>query len=159
MMQLFLQNPSQMSLVRDDRSLLPRATEEALRAEAPVQWSPRLASVDSEVGGVKIPAGAMLILVWASVNHDDAVFTDGERFDVTRANVKDHLAFGHGLHYCLGAPLARMEARIGFERLFDRLDDLRLADGYEPEYLDAPLFRGPKALQIEFDPVPASNEE
>jgi cytochrome P450 len=159
MMQLFLANPSQLALVREDHALLGRATEEALRAEAPVQWSPRLASTDVEVGGVKIPAGAMLILVWASVNHDDALFADGDRFDVMRPNVKDHLSFGHGLHYCLGAPLARMEARIGFERLFDRVGSLRLAPGFEPEYLEAPLFRGPKSLQIEFDPVPASNEE
>ena len=64
---------------------------------------------------------------------------DGDRFDVTRPNVKDHLSFGHGLHYCLGAPLARMEARIGFERLFDRVGELRLAPGFEPEYLEAPL--------------------
>ncbi len=156
MMLLLLQNRGQMRLVRDDRALLGRAVEESLRAEAPVQWSPRLATVDTEVGGVKIPAGAMVILVWASVNHDGDVFDDGARFDVTRQNVKDHLSFGHGLHYCLGAPLARMEARIGFDRLFDRLDGLRLAAGYEPEYLEAPLFRGPKALQIEFDPVPAT---
>jgi cytochrome P450 len=157
MMLLLLRNRDQLDLVRGDRSLLGRAVEEALRAEAPVQWSPRLVTADTEVGGTKIPAGAMLILVWASANHDDGVFAEDERFDVTRPNVKDHVSFGHGIHYCLGAPLARMEARIGFDRLLDRLRGLRLAVGDDPAYLEAPLFRGPKALHIEFDPMP-SNE-
>jgi cytochrome P450 len=151
-MLLLLQNPAQLTLVRADRSLLGRAVEESLRAEAPVQWSPRLATTDAQVAGVPIPAGAMLILVWASVNHDDALFGDAERFDVVRPNVKDHLSFGHGIHYCLGAPLARMEARITFDRLLDRLPGLRLAGG-EVEYLEAPLFRGPKELHVEFDPA------
>jgi cytochrome P450 len=153
MMQLLLQNPAQLKLVHADRSLLGRAVEESLRAEAPVQWSPRLATTDTDLGGVAIPAGAMLILVWASVNHDGEVFDDGERFDVMRSNVKDHLSFGNGIHYCLGAPLARMEARVAFDRLLDRLPGLRLAAGAAVEYLEAPLFRGPKALHVEFGPA------
>jgi cytochrome P450 len=158
LMQLLLESPEQLRSVRADHSLLGRATEEALRAEAPVQWSPRLVTTDVEIGGIAVAAGAMLILSWAAANHDGAVFDHGESFDVMRQNVKEHLAFGHGLHYCLGAPLARMEARICFERLFDRLGDIRLAPGFVIEPLDAPLFRGPKALQIEFDPVPPTQE-
>jgi cytochrome P450 len=150
MLLLLLRSPAQLALVRDDPSLLGRTVEEALRCEAPVQWSPRLVLEDLELGGVAIPAGAMVMLAWASANHDESVFPDDERFDIGRTNAREHMAFGNGIHFCLGAPLARLEARVTFEQLLARLPGLRAAADNDFAYLETPLFRGPKRLEIEF---------
>jgi cytochrome P450 len=108
---------------------------------------------DTELGGVPIPAGAIVLVVFASGNRDDSHFSDPEAFDITRERVKHHLAFGHGIHLCLGAPLARVEGRIAFDRLFARLPNLR----FSPKNDFAPMgptviFRGLEKLSLEFDP-------
>ena len=152
MMNLLLRDPSTLAAVKADHSLLARTIEETLRLEAPVQWSPRLALQDTEVGGVAIPAGSILLLVWGSANHDECVFSDPDAFDLERGNVKDHMAFGNGTHFCLGAPLARLEARVAFQQLLTRLPNLRLKD---PEAsapaMDSPLFRGPSRVEVVWD--------
>jgi cytochrome P450 len=120
--------------------------------EAPVQWSPRLVLQDTELGGVPIPAGAIVLLAWGSASRDECVFTEAEQFDIERANVKDHMSFGNGTHFCLGAPLARLEVRVAFEQLLTRLPNLRLADpGKEPPAMDSPLFRGPSRVDLVWD--------
>jgi cytochrome P450 len=139
--------------MRDDPSLIVRGVEESLRIESPVQWGPRLVLEDTEVGGVAIPAGAIVILSWASATHDEAIFEDDEAYDIRRPNVKNHMAFGNGTHFCLGAPLARLELRIAWEQFFARLPGLRLSEKNDYERLDSPLFSGPKKLYLEFDPV------
>ncbi len=104
------------------------------------------------LGGVAIPAGSMLLLRFASANRDETVFPDPDRFDVRRPNAGDHLSFGHGIHFCLGAPLARKEMQLAFRALLTRLDGLRLAAGApEPRHKPSVLLRGLAELHLEFE--------
>jgi cholest-4-en-3-one 26-monooxygenase len=149
-MLLLLENPDQLAKVRVEPTLIPRCTEEALRLEAPTQWTPRRAVQDVELAGVSIPAGAFVLLLQGACNRDPAVFDEPDRFDVTRPNATDHLSFGYGPHFCLGAPLARLEVRVAFEQLLARLDNLRLASGNELTHNPSPQFRGLRRLELEF---------
>jgi len=151
-MMLLVQNPAQMEALRAERSRIPNLIEEALRLESPVQGLFRMAKVDVEIGGVKIPAGSRIVVMYASGNRDDGKFVEAEKFDVCRANAKDHLAFGAGIHYCLGAPLARLEGKIAFEMLLDRLTNIRFTPG-KNDFTHTPSFilRGLKELHLEFD--------
>jgi cytochrome P450 len=154
MMMLFIQHPEQQAKARESRLNLKRAIEETLRLESPVQLGPRLVVEDTEIGGVAIPAGAIVFLVWGSANRDTEVFTDPEAFDIERSNARDHMAFGNGAHFCMGAPLGRMEAMIAFERLFARLENLTFAAGKNDfENHHTVIFRGPQRLFVEFDHV------
>ena len=150
-MRLLIDHPDQLELVRSDSSLLPALVDEVLRMESPVQGLFRTANVDTEIGGVAIEAGTHLMLVYASGNRDEAVFEDADRFDVTRANSKVHLAFGQGPHFCIGAALARAEGRIGFEVLLRRLSNIRYAEGNTFEYEESYVLHGLKELHLEFD--------
>jgi cytochrome P450 len=145
-----VEQPELQDRLRDDPGLIPGFVEEALRLEAPVQGLFRTATQDTEVGGVAIPAGSHVMLLYASGNHDDTLFEDPTEVDPCRGNAMRHLAFGHGEHYCLGSALARAEGRIALETLLDRVQDLRLADGgaldYEPSY----VLHGLKALHLTF---------
>jgi cytochrome P450 len=152
-MKLLLENPDQLELLRRDPSLIPNAVEEALRLEAPVQGLFRIPNIDVEIGGVPIKAGTPLMMVYASANRDESEFPDADRFDVTRENSKLHLAFGQGPHYCLGATLARAEARIGFEVLLRRLADIRFASANTFEYEESYVLHGLKELHLEFEAV------
>jgi len=153
-MLLLLQNPAQMAALRADHSRIPNFIEEALRFESPVQGLFRKAKTATELGGVKIPAGARLVLMYASANRDESHFAGADRFDIARENAREHLAFGGGIHYCLGAPLARMEAKVAFETMLSRTRDIRLAAGMN-DFTHTPSFalRGLKVLHIEFDPA------
>ncbi len=153
MMMLFIQHPDQQAKARESTSNLKRSVEESLRIESPVQMGPRLVLQDTELGGVPIPAGSILLILWGSGNRDESVFSDPETFDIERANVKNHVAFGNGHHFCMGAPLGRMEAQIAFERIFERMTNLRFAEGNDFRNQDAVIFRGPDKLYIEFDKV------
>ena len=115
-----LEHPDQMAAVVADPSLIPNLVEEALRYESPVQMLPRVTNVDVEVGGVAIPAGSVLMMMYGCANRDTAKFPAAEAFDVTRPNARAHLAFGQGPHFCPGAALARSEGRIAFETLLTR---------------------------------------
>jgi cytochrome P450 len=152
LMMMFLQNPDQMDKARRDDESLQRAVEEALRIDSPVQMIPRLAVNDAEVNGVTIPAGSIVLLLWGAANHDEEAFEAPEVFNVERENAREHVAFGYGMHFCIGAPLARLEAKVTFERLFARLANLRLAPGkndFANEW--TPIFRGPRELHLAFD--------
>jgi cytochrome P450 len=152
MMKLFIEHPDQQAKARAGGSALRRAVEEALRIESPVQLGPRLAIKDIDVDGVHIPAGSILLMVWGAGNRDSCAFADPDRFDVERDNVKNHVSFGNGPHFCLGAPLGRMEAVTAFERIFARMDNLRFAPGKNDfRNQEAVIFRGPDHLYIEFD--------
>jgi cytochrome P450 len=123
---LLAEHPDQRERLVEDPSLWPNAVEEMNRVESPTQVLPRTATRDIEFHGTTIPEGSRVMLIWGSANHDDRLFDDPERFDITRQITK-HLAFGHGIHYCLGANLARIEARLAFEEWHALFPDYELA--------------------------------
>ncbi len=151
---LLLSHPDQRAAVQADPSLVANTVEEILRLESPVQGLFRSAKLDTEIGGVPVPAGARLVLMYAAGNRDEAAFADAETFDVRRDNAREHLAFGQGVHYCLGAALARLEGVIALQTLLTRLPNLRLAPGRN-DFTHTPSFilRGLKALHLAFDPA------
>jgi cytochrome P450 len=119
-------HPDQRALLVREPPRWPAAIEEMIRLEAPAQVLPRTTTVDVERHGVTIPAGSRVMLVWGAANLDEREFADPERFDVTR-RIARHLGFGHGVHYCLGASLARLEARVAFEEWHARFPTYDLA--------------------------------
>ncbi len=121
-----LQHPDQWQMLCAEPARIPAAVEELLRLVNPVQLVNRYAAEDVEIGGVTIPRGAHVQLVVASANHDAAVFARSDTLDIT-AETGRHLAFSQGIHYCLGAPLARLEGVVAFERLTQRMPTLQLA--------------------------------
>jgi cytochrome P450 len=150
---LFVRNPAELARLRDDPSWLPNCVEEVLRLATPTTSMWRKAKRDARLGGVAVPAGSMLLLRFASANRDEARFPDPDRFDVRRANAAEHLAFGHGIHFCLGAMLARREMLVAFRALLARLDGFRLAPGHgEPRHKPSVLLRGLAELHLEFEP-------
>ncbi len=124
---LLLRHPDQLAQLRADPSGWDNAVEEALRYETPVQLTLRVAREDVEVAGRQLPAGRAVLLMLGAANRDPAVFADPERFDVTRPDARQHLAFSSGAHYCLGAQLARLEASIALRVLFERMPELAAA--------------------------------
>lgn len=134
---------------------LPAMLEECLRLESPVQGLFRVATADTELGGVPIPAGAHVWVVYASGNRDESVFDRPDEFDADRSRLRSHLAFGHGPHSCIGAPLARAVSRVGAEVLLERLDDLRLADpDFVPRYDPSYVMHGMQSLPLTFTARP-----
>lgn len=122
-----LSHPEQLALLRADPALLPAAVEEMLRFTGPAELSAlRFTKEVIEVGGVTIPAGEVIQIIWASANRDEGQFADANGFDITRKN-NAHFGFGHGIHYCLGAPLARIEAQVAFGTILRRFPDIALA--------------------------------
>ncbi len=155
-----LQDALLMERVRSDVSLIPGLLEESLRLEPPLLCVYRQATADAVVGEQVIKAGDSLLLVYAAGNRDACKFVEASELDLDRANASSHLAFGHGAHFCLGAPLARAEARIALEVLFERLSDIAPAVdvdlsrlGYEPSY----ILHGLERLPVTFtrNPVKA----
>jgi cytochrome P450 len=146
---LMLQHPAAHEQVKADPArVIPRLTEEALRRDAPHRGLFRITSREVELGGTMLPQGALLLLLFGSGNRDESVFPDPDAAVLDRPNVRDHLAFGTGLHSCPGAPMARAEIRVALETLLARLPGLRLADGYEPAYIASYFFRGLESLQV-----------
>jgi cytochrome P450 len=119
----FDRHPAAAAAVRADRGLLPAAIEEVLRYRSPFPRLGRVATTDTEIGGHAIPAGQLVIPWIAAANRDAARFPEPDRFDVHR-NSTGHLAFGHGIHFCIGAPLARLEAKIALDILLERYHDI-----------------------------------
>ena len=141
----FTEVPGTTERLRQEPSLLPQAIEEVLRFRSPVQSMYRVTVADTTLGDVQIPAGAPLVAWIGSANRDERQFERPARFDVDRSPNR-HLAFGHGIHFCLGAPLARLEARIALEGILSRLPGLALAPGSRLERMDSTIVYGLKAL-------------
>jgi cytochrome P450 len=142
-----LTHPEQWEEVKADRSLIPAAVEETLRFCGPVKGIQRTATRDTVLGGVEIPAGAQLYLLLGSADRDDEKWSDPDSFDIHRPQLSQHVMFGRGLHFCLGAPLARLEGRVALECLIDRVPDIRLAD--EIKYGDFVRVLSPVQLLVE----------
>ncbi len=143
----FLEHPDQLARLRAAPDLLPSAIEEVLRYRAPLQWMFRVTKRDAEVHGRAIPAGKVVIAVIGSANRDPRHFPDADRFDVSRAP-NPHLAFGHGIHFCLGAPLARLEARVALADFLGRVKGFALAEDRPWEPRKALHVHGPARLPL-----------
>jgi cytochrome P450 len=154
------ERPDLQALVRDDRSRIPNFVEETLRLESPLRTQFRMARVATTLAGAEIPAGGTIMLAPGACNRDPRMFDDPHRFDPDRANARQHIAFGHGIHTCVGAPLARAEGRVTINRFLDRMDDIVISEAEHgpPEarrydYLPTFFLRGLQRLQIDFTPV------
>ena len=145
-----LSDPDQLDAVRAERSLLPQAIEEAVRWEPPLIMITRVASRDTELGGVRIPVGCSVMPVLGAANRQDERFAEPNRFDIFR-EVKPNIGWGHGVHVCLGKHLARLEMRVALNLLLDRLPNLRLDPAADDPYIRGQAFRSPTSLPILFD--------
>ena len=146
-----LQHPDQLRKLKEDPSLIKPAVEELLRYDGPVETSTeRFAREDVEIGGQVIPRGEMVLVVLAAANHDPERFPDPDELDITRTDNR-HLAFGKGIHHCLGAPLARMEGEIAISTLLRRMPNLRLKGSPESlSWRPGMILRGLRGLPVEF---------
>jgi cytochrome P450 len=144
-----LDHPDQFALLKDDPTLIPEAVEEMLRYDSPVTYSGRIAHQDMTISGCPVDKGESLSTSLAAANRDPAAFEDPDTFDIMRKN-KRHHSFGGGRHFCMGAPLARLEAQELFAVLIDRYPDIRMADR-EPVYRAIPAFRGMSEYWVRID--------
>jgi cytochrome P450 len=148
---LLTAHPEQLALLRAEPQHWPRAVDEVLRIDSPVQRTGRIAHRDTEAAGERFRAGQFVVLMLGGANRDPAVFPEPDRFDVTRANAGDHLAFSSGAHFCLGAALARMEGEVGLRALFDRFPDLALAG--PPRRRPTRVLRGYSSMPVHLSPA------
>jgi cytochrome P450 len=132
-------------------TLIPNAVDEILRLDSSVIAWRRRTTQATEIGGVSVPAGANLLLMLAAANRDPDVFADPDKLDIRRANAREHLSFGNGPHLCLGAPLARLQARVVLEEVSSRLPSLRHAKGVKLAFAPNVSFRGPLSLPVVWD--------
>jgi hypothetical protein len=144
-----LRNPDQLQRLRDEPALLPTAIEELMRYDSPLQLFERTATDDVEIGGVTVPQGQKIAALLGSANHDPAVFADPERLDVGRAD-NPHISFGAGVHFCIGAPLARVELQASFGALLSKTSTLEL--GGEPVRRPEFVIRGLQELPVVLTP-------
>ena len=143
----FIEAPGTIERLAAEPSLLPQAIEEVLRYRSPVQSMYRVAAADTTLGGLPIPAGSPLVAWIGSANRDEQHFEHPERFDIHRGAIR-HLAFGQGIHFCLGAPLARLEARIALDAVLSRLPGLALATRSRLERMESSIIYGLKELPV-----------
>ena len=141
-------HPEQLEVLLGNRELLPAAVEETLRYESPVQMLFRGVKQDTEIGGVELRTGQAVFTLLAAANRDPDAFERPDEYDVSRGEIL-HVSFGHGIHYCLGAPLARRETRIAFEELFDAVGRFEVTTSTEAlEYPDMMMLRSPRSLVV-----------
>jgi len=156
-MRVLAEHPEVVERLRSDRTRIPAFVEEMLRMESPVKSAFRLAKKDTELAGVDIPAGTVLMINPGAINRDPRHFDDPHTFDLDRPNVREHLAFSRGAHSCPGGPLARVEGRVSLERILDRMTDIKLDEefhgpaearrfSYEPTF----ILRGLTDIHITF---------
>jgi cytochrome P450 len=146
--------------LRDDRDLVPVFIEEMLRIESPINGTFRLSRVPTTVGGTEIPAASTVMVLTGAANRDDREFDHPNELRLYRANGRQHIAFGHGIHTCAGAPLARAEAVVSVQRLFDRTEDIRISEVHHGpagarrwQYSPTWMLRGLDELHLEFTPI------
>ena len=145
-----LSSPEQLAAVRADRDLVPQTIEESLRLETPLLNITRLATRDTELSGVSIPASSTVMLMLAAANRDESRYAEPDEFDIHRESPKPHISFGHGPHACLGTHLARLEMRVSLNLLLDRLPNLRLDPAGDDPHIRGQVFRSPTSLPVQF---------
>ncbi len=146
---LLLERPERWRTLCDHPEYIPLAVEEILRFDAPIQMFARTTTREVTIGGVTLPEDASLLLIYGSGNRDESVFTHADEFQPQRTP-NHHLAFGHGVHFCVGAALARLEGRVAFEALCQRLPSLRLVPEQILTHIPTLLFRGYERLAVEW---------
>jgi cytochrome P450 len=150
-----LEHRDQWELLKSDHSLLPGAVEECVRHRTLIKRNFRIALTDVEVGGVPIPQGSLIAIMPAAANHDADVFPEPGRFDITRS--QPNLTFGNGMHYCLGAPLSKLEMRITLETLLELAPDMHLIEDQEIEYVPHLILEAMVGMLIDLGPVPSEH--
>jgi cytochrome P450 len=148
---VLLHDASRWQALQRDLTCVARAVEEGLRYDAPVQGMFRTTTEEVTVRGVTLPAGARVFVAFGAANRDEHIFPEPDRFDVQRPNADKHVSFGYGVHYCIGAPLVRLEARIALEVLVQRLPDLHLVPDQPMTYLPSLLNRALQRLQVRWE--------
>src|SRR6202030_4579107 len=143
-------NPEQMALLRKSPELMPRAIEEILRYDGPVQSTIRSTKEEINLGGTILPANLGCFIILAAANRDPAQFENPDRFDITR-EPRDHVALGQGIHFCIGAPLARMEGAIAISAMMEKFPNIRIKDpSAEVAYKGSYFLRGLNSLSMGF---------
>ena len=157
-LRLICDQPGLQQQLRENRKLIPRFIEETLRLESPIKGAFRLALKTTTLAGVEIPAGSTVMLLHGATGRDPRLFECPAELRIDRPNVRNHISFGHGIHTCPGAPLARAEGRVVIERLFDRTTEIRVsqaahgpADARRYDYLPTYMIHGLSKLNLEFD--------
>ena len=153
MIRLLAENPDQWRKVKEDPSRVERIVEETLRMSTPTQGMWRMVTADTELGGYPLKKGDRLIIVFSSANRDECLYSNPDAFDPDRENLRDHLAFGKGIHFCLGAQLSRLEGKVALEELSKRLDTITLPPSNKYEYFPSFMLRGLTSLDVEFTPA------
>lgn len=158
-LQFIAETPDLQRLLREERDRVPNFVEETLRIESPVKGDFRLSRVPVSIGGVEMSAGTTLMLLNGAANRDPRRFEAPGELRVDRANARQHVSFGHGIHTCPGAPLARAEARVSIERLLERMSDIKISeerhgppDARRYRYVPTFMLRGLTSLHLEFSP-------
>ena len=152
MVRLLAEHPAEWHAVQDDPARIDRIVEETLRLATPTQGMFRIVTRATTLGGVQLPAGARLVVVYSSANRDEALYPEPDEFRPDRANLKDHLAFGKGVHFCLGAALSRLEGRVVLQELVRRVGTVGLTDDNELAYFPSFMLRGLTSLRVELTP-------
>ena len=149
-LRLFATNPDQYKMIQDDPKLIPNAVEEVLRLSSGSSGIWRVMHREAELGGVTLPKGAMVMMRYHAANRDPKQFEDPNAFRVDRKNARTHLAFGKGIHMCVGNMLSRKEMTVSFQEIARRMDDIRIADGAELAYPPNMMLRGLTGLPLTF---------
>ena len=152
---LLANHPEQWRRLQEDPSRAANVVEEALRLSTPTQGMFRIATRDHELDGVHIPKGARLVIVFAAANRDEAIYSEPDDFNPDREGLREHLSFGKGIHFCLGAALSRLEGRVALEELARRIGSFTLAESNTFEYFPSFLLRGLTRLDVDFTPAGA----
>ncbi|MFM8945490.1 MAG: cytochrome P450 [Actinomycetota bacterium] len=156
MIRLLAENPDQWEMVKKDPSRVEKIVEETLRLSTPTQGMWRIVTTDTELGGHPLKKGDRLIIVFSSANRDECLYSNPDAFDPDRENLRDHLAFGKGIHFCLGANLSRLEGKVALEELSKRIGSISLPDTNEFEYFPSFMLRGLTSLDLDFTPAGVS---
>ena len=150
MMVSLIENPQAMADVRADPTLIDAAIDESLRRDAPARCGYRLTKADVALENVTIPAGSQVFFSFGAAGHDPELYPEPAKYDIHRANLKRHVSFGHGPHYCVGSLLARAEARIAFEQLLSRISDFRIPDDKPPDPIICLALHGYRRVDLMF---------